>query len=219
MKLVCLADTHGLHQQLRIPDGDVLIHCGDFSRRGRREEVADFNRWLGSLPHPHKIVIAGNHDFLFEQAPHTARSLLSEALYLEDSGAEVQGLYFWGSPVSPRFFDWAFNRERGTEIDRHWQAIPTHTDILLTHTPPHGLCDRIHGGRHVGCEALHQRLSTLQPLALICGHIHESRGHTEHLGIQIVNAACLSGRGQLAAPWCIEIDPGSRRVVAVYEPT
>lgn len=217
MRLVCLADTHGLHQQLRVPDGDVLIHCGDFSRRGRRDELIAFNRWLGSLPHPHKIVIAGNHDFLFEQAPASARTLLSEALYLEDSGVEIKGLYFWGSPVSPRFFDWAFNRTRGAEIALHWQAIPAHTDVLLTHTPPYGLCDRIHAGRHVGCEALRQRLDEIQPLALICGHIHESRGQTQYRGIQIINAASLSGRGELSDPWCIDIDPLSRRVLAVNE--
>ncbi len=24
--------------------------------------MQDFNEWLGTLPHPHKLVIAGNHD-------------------------------------------------------------------------------------------------------------------------------------------------------------
>ena len=43
MRIVCISDTHGLHGQIRLPDGDLLLCTGDFSRRGRRAEVADFN--------------------------------------------------------------------------------------------------------------------------------------------------------------------------------
>ena len=42
-----------------IPDGDILIHAGDFSISGLVSEVKEFNDWLGTLPHKHKIVIAG----------------------------------------------------------------------------------------------------------------------------------------------------------------
>lgn len=35
MKLVCLSDTHGLHAPVQVPDGDILIHAGDVSDRGR----------------------------------------------------------------------------------------------------------------------------------------------------------------------------------------
>ena len=50
-----------------IPDGDVLIHAGDFTRCGHLQEVKEFNTWLGTLPHKHKIVIAGNHELSFDQ--------------------------------------------------------------------------------------------------------------------------------------------------------
>lgn len=50
-----------------IPEGDILIHAGDFTRCGHLQEVRDFNNWLGSLPHKHKIVIAGNHELTFDQ--------------------------------------------------------------------------------------------------------------------------------------------------------
>lgn len=29
MKIVAISDTHGLHNSLQIPDGDILIHAGD----------------------------------------------------------------------------------------------------------------------------------------------------------------------------------------------
>lgn len=43
MRVVCISDTHSLHERLRvsvpIPDGDVLVHAGDFSDTGGRDEV------------------------------------------------------------------------------------------------------------------------------------------------------------------------------------
>jgi predicted phosphohydrolase len=103
MRLVLISDTHQRHDRLVVPDGDVLVHAGDFSTRGGVEEVARFNAWLGTLPHKHKVVIAGNHDFLFEREPVLARSMLTNATYLEDSGVTIEGVRFWGSPWQPRF--------------------------------------------------------------------------------------------------------------------
>ena len=74
MKLITIADTHGLHRSFEIPDGDILVHAGDLTRHGTLEDVYEFNDFLGSLPHPHKIVIAGNHDFCFGRTGGPARS-------------------------------------------------------------------------------------------------------------------------------------------------
>ena len=30
MKLVLLSDTHGMHAEVKVPLGDVLVHAGDF---------------------------------------------------------------------------------------------------------------------------------------------------------------------------------------------
>ena len=49
-----------------IPEGDVLLHTGDFTMRGDEQEVINFNQWLGTLHHKHKIVIAGNHELSFD---------------------------------------------------------------------------------------------------------------------------------------------------------
>ena len=61
--IVCISDTHGLHRDLTpVPDGDILIHAGDFTRFGDIDDVLEFNAWLGELPHKHKIVVFGNHE-------------------------------------------------------------------------------------------------------------------------------------------------------------
>jgi len=114
VRIICISDTHGKHAGLLVPDGDILIHAGDFMTYGNApREIIDFDAWLGRQSHRHKIVIAGNHDRLFESHPVPARALITNGIYLEDSGVELDGLTFWGSPVQPPFNYWAFNVERG----------------------------------------------------------------------------------------------------------
>ena len=51
MRIVALADTHMLHDKLRVPAGDVLVHAGDLTRNGELGELARTFAWLASLPH------------------------------------------------------------------------------------------------------------------------------------------------------------------------
>ena len=201
MRIVCLSDTHNLHDRIRVPDGDLLLHAGDATMHGTAEEIAAFDAWLASLPHPHKVVVAGNHDFLFERDPERARGLLRHAVYLQDSGVEVLGLRIWGSPWQPWFFDWAFNLRRGAPLKAKWDQIPQETDVLLTHGPPHGILDRVGGplprlmaavtgqGAHVGCEELREAAFRLRPRLHVFGHIHECYGRETRDGTLFVNAA------------------------------
>src|SRR5690554_4798574 len=125
MKIVCISDTHNCNGEFDVPDGDLLIHAGDFTNNGSIVEVAAFMRWFGELPHRHKVLIAGNHDRLFEREPSLARSMVPDGtIYLQDSSAEIEGLKIYGSPWQPRFFDWAFNLMRGPELAAKWAKIP-----------------------------------------------------------------------------------------------
>ena len=67
MEIICIADTHNKHKELIIPAGDMIIHAGDITESGTRKETLDFLKWFSALPHPHKILIAGNHDFYLEK--------------------------------------------------------------------------------------------------------------------------------------------------------
>ena len=64
VRFVVVSDTHNRQEStpINVPDGDVLLHCGDLTQLGRSEEFKKANAWLTSLPHKTKIVIAGNHD-------------------------------------------------------------------------------------------------------------------------------------------------------------
>lgn len=188
MRIVCLSDTHSRHQGLRVPDGDVLVHAGDFTGRGEPHEICEFHSWLQSQPHEHKLVIAGNHDLLFEQKPSEARALLHDCTYLEDSGVVVDGIHFWGSPWQPWFYDWAFNLPRGPALADKWALIPTNTDVLVTHGPPAGILDMTARDEHVGCHDLTKALARIRPRLHVFGHIHEGFGQVEQDGTKFVNA-------------------------------
>jgi len=49
-------------------------------------------------------------------------------------------------------------------------------DILVTHGPPWGVMDVGHGGVAAGSETLRQRLTQIDPMMHVFGHIHGSRG-------------------------------------------
>ena len=188
VRLVLISDTHSLHDAVDVPDGDVLVHAGDSTRRGRPEEIRAFDAWLGTLPHPYKVVISGNHDFAFERDPQ-ARTWIRNATYLQDEGIGIEGLRFWGSPWQPRFFDWAFNLDRGAPLAEKWALVPDDVDVLITHGPPMGILDRIYRGEHVGCEALLEAVIARRPRLHVFGHIHEAYGAFERDGTTFVNAS------------------------------
>lgn len=187
--IVAIGDTHGFHRAITVPPGDILIHAGDASRHGEIEELDDLNAWLGSLPHPHKILVAGNHDFCFERDPDACRARLDNCLYLQDQAATVMGLRFYGSPWQPRFFDWAFNLPRGPELRAKWERIPADTDVLITHGPPHGYGDRTFSGQQVGCADLLAAVERVRPRLHVFGHIHEDAGISRSAHTTFINAS------------------------------
>jgi len=186
MKLCIISDTHGKHRQLDLPSADIIIHCGDFTTIGKEHEVVNFMKWYSKLDqYQHKIIIAGNHDWLFETQGILARDIVSNfgnIHYLEDTGVEIDGINFYGTPVSKPFCDWAFNRHPDTLI-KHWKGIPDNTDVLITHTPPHSILDFVDWGKtNEGSPTLRMEIQDrIKPKINCFGHIHEG------YGIEIIN--------------------------------
>jgi|SRR5581483_612319 len=178
MKLVALSDTHNQHNNIEVPNGDILVHAGDISYQGRFQEIAVFIKWFAAQPHPIKILVPGNHDFLFERDMPTARKLCEEnkITLLVNEGATIRDLFVWGSPAVPFFMNWAFNYQRGEDIKRFWNLIPSDIDLLITHGPPKGILDEI-DGQEVGCwDLLEEVLNRIKPKVHLFGHIHKNGG-------------------------------------------
>jgi len=202
--ICAISDTHGFHDQLDMGSGDLLIHAGDFTCRGSREEVQEFADWIKKLDFKEKLIIAGNHELSFDEErfeqrlvkfqskpsqldsikkncdPKIFKDILCEGVdnihYLEHEGIRLFGYNIFGSPYIPPISDWAFMLN-AKERREKWQQVPATTDILVTHTPPLGIMD----GSHRGCESLLAELSRISPRLHIFGHVHESYGqHSLH---------------------------------------
>ena len=176
VRIVCVADTHLFTDDFVVPAGDVFIHAGDLCRRGDLDELEHAAAWLLSLPHRHKIVVAGNHDWAFARHRHAALALLPDVIYLQDSLAEIAGLRVWGSPWQPAFHGWAFNLPRGEALADRWALIPPGLDILVTHGPPQGLGDGFTMHGRAGCADLRARVAVVRPRLHVFGHIHQDGG-------------------------------------------
>lgn len=61
LRFVCISDTHNKTKDMKLPPGDVLVHCGDFTRHGTLKEMKSFNKWMKEQPFKYKVLIPGNH--------------------------------------------------------------------------------------------------------------------------------------------------------------
>lgn len=190
MKIVCISDTHNLHDKIVVPEGDVLIHAGDATMRGYPHEVRAFLRWFSALPHPVKVFVPGNHDALFDTknkqfGPETRRIIEAEyptVEVLRDRYITLQnGMIVHGSPWLSGLMHWPFGWKSFDGRMAEYMAIPDEVDILVTHGPQHGVLDK-YQGFVLGDEALALRIPQLTRLKLhVHGHIHESYGLKDHL--------------------------------------
>lgn len=205
MRLVCISDTHGRFPTL--PEGDVLVHAGDFSRRGDLADIVEFGKWLRSVPCKHVVVCYGNHDLFAEQDPRQAKFALLAAAnrrrvhVLLDEEAVIEGKRFYAAPWTPEFYDWAFNLKRGAALREKWAKIPEGLDVLVTHGPPFSILDRVtRGDENVGCVDLKQRVLSAKPRFHVFGHIHEGYGIHVTPETTYINAAVLDERYQMVNP-------------------
>ncbi|ODQ53864.1 Metallo-dependent phosphatase, partial [Saitoella complicata NRRL Y-17804] len=195
---VCISDTHSrVPPSNSIPDGDVFIHCGDLTAHGKLSEVEETFGWIEALPHPVKIVVAGNHDYPLDRKCHGANGhyrIIRAGTRWEEveelvAGLKERGITYlchesttlhingkpwniFGSPRVPLFGSSAFAYPKSEP--NPWTLVPTNTDILITHGPPHGHPKP--KGRH-GCPLLEREvLERVKPKLHCWGHIHDDYG-------------------------------------------
>jgi Icc-related predicted phosphoesterase len=216
MRIVTVADTHLRHRELHVPEGDVFVHAGDLCRSGHLRELAIALDWIAELPHRRKVVVAGNHDWAFVRERRQALALLDAGVdYLEDTGVEIGGVQFWGSPWQPEFCGWAFNLPRGPALAERWALVPDGADVLVTHGPPRRIGDLTGDGRREGCDDLLARVREVNPRLHVFGHIHEDTGAWQIGPTWFSNVSAREGERGASV---FDFDVATRVVVPVLVP-
>lgn len=180
-----ISDLHGIYPKLE--GGDLLIVAGDLTARDEVYEYTnEFLIWLIDLQmtkYKKVVWIGGNHDN-WVQKNISEEIQLSGGQYLCDSGTEFNGFKIWGSPWSSQFPGinpkcCAFTRPFCVPLKDRWDLIPDNVDILITHSPPFGILDKVERdyGASVGDMDLRDTLEKrIKPRLHVFGHIHENGG-------------------------------------------
>lgn len=195
MKIAAFSDCHWLYNDIKeFPEADILIFAGDWCGHGvYAMETIEFLSWFSKLPYEHKIVVPGNHDIFCENNENTCKDLFKQinATLLIDEGINIKGLSIYGSPWSPFFNNWAYMLPE-EQLKWKFKYIPENLDILITHTPPMGVCDPT----NYGSEALRKQLPNINPKIHIFGHNHGGYGYQETINTKFYNVAVCSDADQ-----------------------
>lgn len=194
MKIHHISDTHGYHGLIQIDTScDMIIHSGDFSNfydvYKNEQEALNFLHWYGNLNIKYKILIAGNHDAYAFKVSKKFREWCKHynIIYLENEYITIEGIKIFGSPITPTFGNWYFQKSRN-KMDKLWSKIDEDTDIIIVHGPPKNILDLSENRNHVlenyGCNSLKKHiLHRIKPKFCLFGHIHNVQN--------IINAGIL----------------------------
>jgi len=187
MKILAFSDLHAARRRAATlveasAEADLVVGAGDFCnmRQGLGEALA----LIAGIRAP-MVLVPGNAESVEElrgAAPTGAHVLHGEGVVL--GGLRLFGLGY-GVPVTP-FGAWScdLTEDAAAALLAGCQTA----DILITHSPPKGLCDRTSAGQSVGSTAIHAAIERIAPRLAVCGHIHDSWGARGRIGpSQIAN--------------------------------
>lgn len=173
---------------------DVVLHCGDLTKRTRLPEYEATFAMLRAIRAPLKLAIAGNHDVtldedywvnrwggpkediapirkVIEDAKEDGVQYLTEGVYEFnlDNGARLK---VYASQCTPMYGGWGFQYIGGHDFD-----IPSDVDVAMTHGPPLGVLDVARMSQsNAGCPHLFKAIHRARPKIHCFGHIHEAWG-------------------------------------------
>lgn len=228
MKLIAISDLHGNLPEIK-ENADIMIIAGDISPlniQGNKPKMikwlkTTFIDWINSLNVEKVHLIAGNHDWVFENC---SDSLIVELHMLSNSklvylcnqeteyyDSEGKKWRIFGTPYCRQFGNWAFMRDDNT-LEEIYKAIPKDIDILISHDAPYGCSDICFEnvywrGEHIGCVPLRDIILEKSPKMVFHGHLHSSNHEIEMLGkSEIVNCSLLNENYELGYdPLVIEV--------------
>jgi len=148
-RVTVISDTHCRHDEIELPAGDLLIHCGDMFNLtdGAPHQILAMDAWFGQQKFERILCTGGNHDRPLESELAQRSQPFRNAHFLKDEFVEFRGLKIFGAPWVPDLRTHAFFQDR-SRLAAAWAKVPTGIDILITHTPDHAYTAEGHP-RHI----------------------------------------------------------------------
>ncbi|MCR5252888.1 MAG: metallophosphoesterase family protein [Treponema sp.] len=186
MKILVLSDLHANNENVgkledQFAKADAVIFAGDFAECFKPETGKEA---LNTLCTKHDTIFAvlGNCDepeFIEELED---RDICVEKTLVFHEGLAVAGsgggTYFTGKTANEREeaeilsdFNIVKNSVEQTGDESLWKSL-----ILISHNPPKDTkCDAVNAELHAGSQMFTDFIKENQPLAVVCGHIHEGK--------------------------------------------
>ncbi len=205
-----ISDTHSALIKIN-PKADLIIHSGDFlpnCSRGNivkemtfqekwlRDNKSQLIDWIGDKPF---LFCPGNHDFI-DPVP-TMREFGINAIDLCNKVVTLNNMSFYGFPyVSILSNEWNYELDverMAQKVRQLTDAVNDHyVDILVAHSPLHGILDVNHYGDHIGdrilVNAFNYEKFTHVPTAYLHGHCHEYGGFVSKLYDMLISNAATT---------------------------
>ena len=213
MKLIAISDLHGNLPVIE-ENANILIIAGDISPlniQGNKPKMikwlkTKFIDWINSLNVEKVYLIAGNHDWVFENC---SDSLIVELCMLSNSklvylcnqeieyyDSDGKKWKIFGTPYCHQFGNWAFMRDDDI-LEELYKDIPKNIDILISHDAPYGVSDILlqpgyYTGRHIGNKPLSEEILKKAPKIVCHGHLHSTSREFEEWGYsKVINCSIL----------------------------
>lgn len=219
MKIGVTSDLHGYLPT--VEPCEVLFICGDISPLNIQRNIPKmqvwlrsvFAEWINNIPCDQVIMVAGNHDSIFEdmwmddskklyylQQPTKFKIELLENNECNITSKDGVIYKIWGSPFCTIFGNWCFMREPES-LQKLFSEMPANCDVVITHDPPNvGKYGTIQEGRYKGEKCgnkyLAEAIKTKHPKYVFSGHIHSADhvlgkvkgyGNTQFANVSIMN--------------------------------
>jgi len=197
MRIYCVADIHGKGEKLAVIrknihrfNPDILVVAGD---------VTNYIRWTATLAELNEmaapvLAVRGNSDL---PIPAFSSGRHSNISFLHLSKKVIKGVLFVGiGGAIPVPFGTRICLGEKRAFKRLDSALEKNC-ILIAHSPPYGILDKVGGRFHAGCRSLGRTVKEGRCKILICGHIHEQAGMATVGGTVIVN--CAMGKKKAGA--------------------
>ncbi len=190
MKIACVSDIHGNISQevfnaLFNERPELIIIAGDITNFDGKQQAYAVLSTLSQICNK-ILAVPGNCDRkdVLDLLEETGISLHGRAII----GGEIAFFGAGGSPSTPFSTPFEISEEEIKSLleKGYAQCANARVKVMVTHSPPYGILDRIFSGQHVGSKAIREFLEEKRDINyLICGHIHEASG-VERFGNTLV---------------------------------